>query len=224
MMKRHIFFDMDGTLVDSQAAILGSLQAAMKECGFTPSVELSVDVIGPPVAEIVQSVDPQVPETTLNNIVSSFRRLYDAAPERELRVYDGVPELLHELMSRNFSLHIVTNKPIKPTSRILEFLGWHMFSDVSTPDSWKDGKIRNKAESIAATIMSHGMDKSDVLMLGDTFGDVRAAHTSHIYAAAALWGYEQDKNGLVKEADISFSTVREFEYFLVNVNDIRGIA
>ena len=68
------------------------------------------------------------------------------------------------------------------------------------------------------------MDKSDVLMLGDTFGDVRAAHASHVYAAAALWGYEQDKNGLVKEADISFPTVREFEYFLVNANDIRGIA
>ena len=212
LTKRHILFDMDGTLVDSQFAILDSLREALREnCVREPEC-LSTDLIGPPIAEIVRKADPSVSDDVLKDIVASFRRLYDSTPERGLTPYDGIAELLNTLLQRGFFLYVVTNKPIKPTRRILEYLGWKMFIDVVTPDSGPSPSVkRSKAESIAALINEHGLDAREVIMVGDTIGDVTAAHRAGVDAIAVLWGYEKNAGMLIEQAEYAAHTVQELE-------------
>lgn len=214
--KLHLFFDMDGTLVDSQFAILGSLREAMKENGICVPDSLTTELIGPPIAEIVRMVCPAVDDDVLNDIAASFRRLYDSAPEQGLSPYSGIPELLDSLHEQGFSLYVVTNKPLIPTRRILEHLAWNLFTDVVTPDSGPDASVkRSKAESIAALTIARRLDVNEVIMIGDTISDIKAAHAAGVSATAVLWGYEKNKSRLLSEADFTASTAAELAAFLM---------
>lgn len=207
---RTIFFDLDGTLVDSRLSVLNSLRAAIQAAGLTYSEDrLSSDVIGPPIDEIFRNILPAVTHSALVECVTAFRRIYDAHPETGLEVYDGMEEMLSRLREQGIGLRVVTNKPIRPTRKILEFLGWTLFQSVETPDSGATTRKRSKAESISALLDSAGLLPEQTLMAGDTLGDIRAAHAAGIPAVAVLWGYEKEKNTLIAEADFSVSSPQE---------------
>ncbi|KKL20628.1 hypothetical protein LCGC14_2453540, partial [marine sediment metagenome] len=50
----NILFDLDGTLIDSSASILASVELAFKECGLEPQAHLAEELIGPPLMEMLQ--------------------------------------------------------------------------------------------------------------------------------------------------------------------------
>lgn len=50
-MRRHIFFDLDGTLTDSAPGILNSLRHAFAGFGLAPSEAVLRSYIGPPLRE-----------------------------------------------------------------------------------------------------------------------------------------------------------------------------
>ena len=56
----HFFFDLDGTLADSKADVLGSIEQAYRNLGF--AYDKSRLKIGPLLPEIIASISPQLDE------------------------------------------------------------------------------------------------------------------------------------------------------------------
>ena len=124
MSPRAILFDFDGTLIDSATSVLASLDHALKRSNVTPVVTLDRALIGPPLRETLATLTGSDDAALLDILAQAFRDDYDTRGYTRTEVYAGVPEMLQGLQTQGIALHIVTNKRIAATRRILEHLGW----------------------------------------------------------------------------------------------------
>jgi phosphoglycolate phosphatase len=190
-MFDHLLCDLDGTLVDSSDGILDSLRRSLQNAGFRSHVELSSALIGPPlralVAAAVGSSDPVV----LADCEAAFRDEYDERGYLATRPYPGTTEALREMHSKAVRLHLVTNKRLTPTLRILEALGWSgFFSSVGTLDSCDSAK--SKTDVVARLLQQFDIRGSSAALVGDSADDAAASRDNGVAFAWASWGYGRD--------------------------------
>jgi phosphoglycolate phosphatase len=182
-------FDLDGTLVDSRPAIEKAVQNALSEI-VPQRLGISVmETIGPPIREMLKTALCEIDETTLDRLVTVFRREYDSGIWRETTVYPQVIELLEQIVSQGARSFILTNKPMIPTLKILQRLGIHrQIRETVTPDSPKF-PFTSKGEALSALMKRHNLARGATLVVGDLPDDAKAADSCGVAFAAAIYGY-----------------------------------
>ena len=184
---RYLFFDLDGTLTDSQEGIINCMRYALERLGY----EMPEDTgkfLGPSLyqsfSEFLGMSDEQVEEA-----VRIFRERYSTIGLFENRVYDGIPEMLERLECGGMKLFIATSKPETFAVRILEKFGLaHYFSVIGGADI--NGTRNLKHEVIEYVLAKAGISKRErVLMVGDRKQDVLGAHKTGLECMGILWGY-----------------------------------
>jgi phosphoglycolate phosphatase len=184
----HVLCDFDGTLVDSSDGIFETLRTCLASAGKRSSVELTKRLIGPPLRTLIQTAIGTSDIGAIAEVEAAFRREYDERGYLATRPYPGIAEAIIELRAHAVQLHIVTNKRLVPTLRILEMLGWeNRFSTVSTLDaSWPR---TTKAGVVAQLLAQMDVPVRSVVLVGDSLDDALAAHDNGICYAWATWGY-----------------------------------
>ena len=130
-MFRSIIFDLDGTLIDSRAAILDAFGKALAARGIEPRIPWSAVRIGPPLTETLRELIGDRDETLLDALAEQFKAHYDTSGYRASEVFAGVQELLDALTATGAHCFLATNKRIAPTRLILSHLQWEQhFRDV----------------------------------------------------------------------------------------------
>jgi phosphoglycolate phosphatase len=95
-----------------------------------------------------------------------------------------------EMRAHGVSLHLVTNKRLVPTRKILEMLGWSdTFSTVSTLDARPTAA--SKVDVVADLLAQLKVPDSSVALVGDSVDDALAASENRIFYVRATWGYGQ---------------------------------
>jgi phosphoglycolate phosphatase len=84
-----------------------------------------------------------------------------------------------------------------------------MFDDIYTID--KFGKNITKTEMINDIILKYNLKKENVVMIGDSYSDMKAAKEAKILGIGVLWGYGDDKSELIKYADYTVKNIEELE-------------
>ena len=192
MKKVSIIFDLDGTLVDSSNGILFSLSAAFNASSCMPNAPLASSLIGPPLGETLRLLCPLAEELELDKLASSFKSHYDAVGFRRTIPFHGVDEMLRSLASPEITLHIATNKRKRPTSQIVDLMGWSsLFDLVLSPDSVSPA-LTSKAAILAKLLAEANLEAQDCLYIGDRLDDYNAALEIGIPFALAEWGFEGD--------------------------------
>ena len=113
MKFEHIFFDLDGTLTDSQDGILNSFKNVFIHFGLEiPDYQTLCTYIGPPLpftfAEILGFSKEKTEES-----IKVFRNYYNERGYLENRVYQGIPQLLAALKANGFKLSVAFfEKPV----------------------------------------------------------------------------------------------------------------
>lgn len=208
---RNYIFDLDGTLIDSSEEILDCLKKAFEKSGckiedykFTP------DIIGPPVKQIIEHLAPELTKEGISEeIMKTFRLIYDNNENDMSKMYKGVYEQLRQLKACGKRLFIATFKPKIPTMRLVKKFALDMFDDIYTIDKFQNPIT--KAEMIEDIIVRYGLDRAETVMIGDVASDVLAAKAAGITGVGVLWGYGSDKSELIRNADYVLNRIEEIE-------------
>jgi phosphoglycolate phosphatase len=189
---KSIIFDLDGTLVDSSNGVLKSLVSAFSSTKASLKLPISSSLIGPPLRETLCLICSEPDETTIEQLIISFKSHYDTLGWKNTIPYPGVSEMLQMLVEAKIPLHIATNKRKRPTLQIIEALGWSGFFDqVLSPDSCRP-PLTSKAAILRQVLTETNLSATDCFYIGDRFDDEKAAKEIGMPFALAAWGFEED--------------------------------
>jgi phosphoglycolate phosphatase len=180
---------LDGTLVDSGAGILDSLEKAISLCVPELVMSARLAVIGPPIAAIIESIMPAVSAQLKKEVENTYRDIYDSTGWSKAALYDGVKDFFQHADNSGIQCMIATNKPSLPTRKILEALELAPYLNACVcPDS-SDPRFCSKTEMVACMLGSRNIATDSAIFVGDSFDDYEAACNNRLKFVAVGYGY-----------------------------------
>jgi Predicted phosphatases len=190
----NLFFDLDGTIINSEAGIMKSLRYMYQHTlGYIPHDDETLHTfIGPTLGASLQKYDHLAPDDPMiNQSIAAFREYYQEEGWMQYTVYDGVLDMLKELKEADKQLFIATSKPEVFAKRIIDQLNMkeyirHVFGAA------EDESVRSLKEDV----ISYGIDKTSVeldtknlVMVGDRSSDIVGAHKNNLKAIGVTYGF-----------------------------------
>lgn len=196
-MARHrvVLFDLDGTVIDSGGIILASMRhASWAVLGREIADEDLMQAVGGPGLEAqMRALDPE----RVDELVSVYRAHNEPLHE-ELSCCPGVDRALERLYAEGRRLGIVTAK--RRATVELAFahvpLG-HVFETIVGGDETERHKPHPEPLLLAAERME--ADPSEIVYVGDSPFDVRAARAAGMGSVAVTWGRIHNRGKLERE-------------------------
>lgn len=185
MTLDHIFFDLDGTLVDSSEGIHKGFVKAFKQLGKPiPSDDIIRSFMGPPLEVTFEN---EVGLELAPDAVTLYREYYKATGQFEVQLYEGIETLLQELrQDPDKKLYITTSKNETIALEMCQHLGIsHYFDGIygSIPGAL------HKADVLKRALLENGVDKKTAVIVGDTKFDMIGGQTVGIKTLAVNWGF-----------------------------------
>ncbi len=205
---RLVLFDLDGTLIDSEAGIVGTLEHVFAQMNRpAPSREALRGWIGPPLRHsfpLVLGDD----ESVIAEAVGHYHDRFDAVGWAEHDIYPGIADVVTALQARGDRLAIVTTKVASQARRIIGHLpfGVH-FERVYGPES--GSRQSEKAGMIAQALADFGARPEDATMIGDRHFDIEGAHANAVRAIGVTWGFGSIDELRIAGADLIVDTPHE---------------
>jgi phosphoglycolate phosphatase len=189
-----VVFDLDGTLVDTAPDLHAHLNELLAALGRGPVALASVrPMIGDGARAFIQraltATGGPPNDVTLDELAARFIARYTEEPLRGGAVFPGAVETLEALAARGVGLGVCTNKPQRPTERLLELLGVarHFGAviggdalPVRKPDG---GHLRAVLERLGVP------EPWAAVMVGDSRNDVLTARALGVPSVVVTFGY-----------------------------------
>jgi len=186
---RAVVFDLDGTLVDSRRDLAEAVNRMRAELGLAP-LELGdvVAMVGRGARHLVRAaLGDERDEARVDRALARFLVHYDELATDATLPYPGVSRLLGEAAASR-PLALLTNKPERPTRRILEHFGWgDLFREVIGGDSLA---VRKPDPGGLVEIGRRlGVAPAGLLLVGDSRIDAETAARAGARFVLVEWGF-----------------------------------
>lgn len=181
-----IAFDWDGTLFDSTAIITRCIQMAVRDVGGTvPSDKEASYVIGMGLMQALAHAAPDVPQEKYPELGERYRFHYFAR-QKDLSLFAGVLDLLHELKQRQHWLAVATGKSRRGLDEVLRTDRFKGVFDSSRTADETAGKPHPRM--LHELMREFGVEPERTLMIGDTTHDLQMARNAGCASVGVSYG------------------------------------
>lgn len=183
---RAVLFDLDGTLVDSYAALTEAVNHTARAHGLRELTGARIrELVGDGIERLLQRAFERT--DIPRSLVETFETRYDEVCCGESKVLEDVEMTLEALSELGIEMAVCTNKPTFFSKKILDFLGLsrHLRAIVG-PDL--AGARKPDAKHLLYTLQSVRCPPTAALFVGDMPVDVRAARNSGLDVAVVATG------------------------------------
>lgn len=182
-MIKSIIFDIDGTLLDTEYAVLNSLRDTIWELK-NEKVELSdlTFALGIPGEEALKQLG--ISDTQNGNIVWNTCL---ANYSHTIRLFDCVADVLKELRNRGYKLGVITSKNREEYKTDFSPFGLDGYFDTVICAGDSD-KPKPSPAPMLRYLEQSKTKKEEAIYIGDTFYDMQCASSAGVAFGLALWG------------------------------------
>lgn len=184
---KTLFFDLDGTLIDSAVGITRCVAHALERMGepVPPAPELR-RWIGPALRDSFAPLLRDAART--EQAVLHYRERFETHGWAEHEVYEGIGEVVAALAAAGHRLAVVTAKNEPHARKIIDHLpfGGH-FEDVI--GATHCGRLSHKPELIAEALQRLDLQANQAWMIGDRRMDIEGARHHGMPSVGVLWGF-----------------------------------
>ena len=186
-----VFFDLDGTLVNTIDDLAGATEILLKKYNFEANWSLDdyKKFVGNGAKKLVErAFDHTLDEQTLNDRYEEFKIIYDEVKLDHAHAYDGIKEQLQILKDMGVKLCVVSNKPDIAAHGMVEHIFGKGFFDYIT--GCIDG-LPTKPDPTTTLRALSAVDckPTEAIFFGDSEVDMRTAKNANIEAVGCSWGF-----------------------------------
>jgi len=193
-----LVFDWDGTLMDSEARIIGCLAQTIDDLDL-PMRERSQmkDIIGLGLPEAIGTLYPEGDGDLVRRFTDRYRYHFLSDHHAPTQLFAGALETLRTLATRGYFLAVATGKGRRGLDRSLQETGCHELFDVT--------RCADETRSKPHPQMLHEiMEVLDVpaertVMIGDTEYDLQMARNAGAHALAVTYGVHERERLVIHE-------------------------
>ncbi len=187
---KAVFFDLDGTLVDTADEFVVVVQNLRAEHGLgemdANRIRASVSNGARALVNLGLGIDFEAPEFESKRL--RLLELYSEVLGTVAKPYPGIVSLLEELDKRDIGWGIATNKPRAYAQPLMDKLDISPAAgSLVCPDDVKDRKPH--PESLYRNCRDLGCGPHEAIYIGDHQRDVDAGRRAGMYTIAAAYGY-----------------------------------
>lgn len=211
MNLRLVIFDVDGTLVDSQAEIVASMQAAFDAIGRpAPDRETMLSIVGLSLPIAMKKLAPNAREAQLETMLEAYRGTFRTRRESgdgkaHAPLYPYVDAVLRELHAQPETLlGLATGKSRRGLNALVD--AHELRSLLVTQQCADDHPSKPHPSMIEAALAEAGVSKRGAVMVGDTSFDMEMARAAGVFAIGVSWGYHD--RALLKDAHMVIDDMR----------------
>ncbi|WP_207484302.1 HAD-IA family hydrolase [Arenibaculum pallidiluteum] len=190
---RLALFDCDGTLVDSQHAIVASMTDAWRAEGLgDPDPAAVRRLVGLPLVEAAAQLLPLGDAALHERIALHYKDAFRARRERgdlPEPLFPGLREALDRVEASGILMGIATGKSRRGLLATLEHHGLlHRFVTLQTADL---GPGKPHPDMVNRAMAETGAEPWATLVIGDTTYDMHMARNARVGAVGVAWGYHE---------------------------------
>ncbi len=181
-MYKHIVFDVDGTLIDTEYAVLHSLKDLLKEeynrDYKIEELEFALGITGEAAIKQLEISDIERTVDLWNDKLNKYKE--------SVCVFNGIEELL-KVLSQNHKLGIVTSKTKEEFEEEVTHFGLNKYFGVIICADDTEKHKPNPEPLLKYMELANAKNK-ETIYIGDSIYDMQCAKASKVDFAFAKWG------------------------------------
>ena len=187
-MIKAVFFDLDGTLLDTLPDIHASVNEMLRAFSYPEITRMQTQsYVGDGARKLIERALPEN-ATNIDECHDFFREHYTKSGNSLTKLFEGELEALQELKARGLKLAIITNKPQAATYACVEkFFPEGMFDFIGGDSGMFSCKPDPSLTRYAALTLRVAL--KECVFVGDGEADVLTAKNAGMRNLSVLWGY-----------------------------------
>lgn len=191
-MNKGIIFDLDGTLLSTEADLTNAINTMLAQMGSDMLSEAIVkSYLGNGIRKLVERSLPLDKHDQLEEAIHKFHAIY-AQCYMDLTIpYPGIPEVLDKVQAMGYRLAVVSNKP----QRYLDDLVSKHFPTIHFDYVYGEAptqRTKPHPQGIECALSAMNCRAENTYMVGDSVVDIETAQVCGLKCVPVAWGFQSE--------------------------------